>query len=162
MTSNLGAREINANPIGFAERSTEGDESRAVEKFFSPEFRNRLDATIHFSSLDMPLVERVVDKFVEQLGGRMRERGVILKLSKEARSYLATKGYDPKLGARPIARIIQTEIQERLVDELLFGSLVNGGTVEVIVEAEALEFKVSPLEIEQVVKLEDAASSEED
>lgn len=142
MTSNLGARELDANPIGFSEQSTEGDELRAVEKFFSPEFRNRLDAVIHFSALDLPLVERVVDKFIQQLQDRMCERGVLIELTDQARTYLAKKGYDPKLGARPVARIIQTEIQEALVDELLFGKLSDGGTVLIQLKDNTLDFEL--------------------
>jgi ATP-dependent Clp protease ATP-binding subunit ClpA len=131
MTSNVGARELAANAIGFHEDAGSGENQSAVEKFFTPEFRNRIDAIIHFKTLALELVERVVDKFVGELGTRLSDKSVDISITPAARKYLAKEGYDPKYGARPIARLIQREIQEPLVDELLFGELKDGGRVEV-------------------------------
>ncbi|MFT5126507.1 MAG: ATP-dependent Clp protease ATP-binding subunit ClpA [Rhodothermales bacterium] len=138
MTSNVGARELAANTIGFGEAGAVGENQRAVEKFFTPEFRNRLDAVIHFKALELDLVGRVVDKFVAQLAERLGEKSVSIELTPAARKYLSTKGYDPKYGARPIARLIQQEIQEPLVDELLFGALKDGGSIHVDASDDAL------------------------
>jgi ATP-dependent Clp protease ATP-binding subunit ClpA len=146
MTSNVGARELAANAIGFHESTTAGENQRAVEKFFSPEFRNRLDAIIHFHGLELELIEKVVDKFVGELSARLADKSVRIALTPAARTHLAKKGYDPKYGARPIARLIQTDIQEPLVDELLFGALKDGGTVTVDAEDDELklDFKACP------------------
>ncbi|MBN2450719.1 MAG: ATP-dependent Clp protease ATP-binding subunit ClpA [Lentisphaeria bacterium] len=134
MTSNVGAREMATSPIGFAgDALSAGDASRAVERFFSPEFRNRLDAVIHFAALDLALVERVVAKFVQEAQERLAEKGVRICLSAAARRLLARMGFDPRYGARPVARVVQTEIQERLVDAVLFGELRQGGTAHVTV-----------------------------
>ena len=144
MTSNVGARELAANTIGFQESATSGENQKAVDKFFSPEFRNRLDAIIHFHGLKLELIEKVVDKFVAQLGERLADKSVSIELTPAARTYLAKKGYDPKYGARPIARLIQTDIQEPLVDELLFGALKDGGTVKVDADEDALKLSYEP------------------
>jgi ATP-dependent Clp protease ATP-binding subunit ClpA len=143
MTSNVGARELAANAIGFHESAGSGENQGAVEKFFTPEFRNRLDAIIHFKTLELKLVERVVDKFVGELGTRLSDKSVDIELTPAARKYLASEGYDPKYGARPIARLIQREIQEPLVDELLFGTLKDGGTVKVDAENGSLKLSFS-------------------
>jgi ATP-dependent Clp protease ATP-binding subunit ClpA len=131
MTSNVGAREMDANPIGFAPGATVGDAGRAVERVFAPEFRNRLDAVVHFAPLGRDLIRRVVDKFIREASERLAERKVTIELSDEAREYLATKGYDPKYGARPVQRLIQNELEEPLVDRILFGDLAGGGVAYV-------------------------------
>ena len=136
MTSNVGAKELAANKVGFgAEQELPGSGERAVEKFFLPEFRNRLDAIVHFAPLTPALIERVVGKFLRELDERLASRKVALDVTPAARRWLAAKGYDPKLGARPIARLIQTEIQEKLVDDVLFGRLSAGGVARVDVRA---------------------------
>ena len=98
---------------------------------FSPEFRNRLDATIFFNSLSPEVIEKVVDKFITQLDAQLNERKVTIQLEPAARSWLAERGYDPQFGARPMARLIDNEIKKRLADEILFGQLQNGGRVRV-------------------------------
>jgi ATP-dependent Clp protease ATP-binding subunit ClpA len=131
MTSNVGARELDANPIGFAPGASVGDVSRAIERAFSPEFRNRLDAVVHFSSLGPDLIRQVVGKFIHEAEERLAERNLRIELSEAALDYLATKGFDPKFGARPVQRLIQTELEEQLVDRILFGDLAEGGVAHV-------------------------------
>lgn len=140
MTSNIGAREMSATPIGFGERSLAAPR-QAVEKHFSPEFRNRLDAVISFRSLDLPIIEKVVDKFVGELQERVRERNVRLTLSPKARTHLALRGYDPLFGARPLGRLIQTEISDVIADEILFGRLSKGGRLRIGLRDERLTFQ---------------------
>jgi ATP-dependent Clp protease ATP-binding subunit ClpA len=131
MTTNAGAREMSGVPLGFGERSNATKGKEAVEKLFSPEFRNRLDAVMFFNSLLPAVIERVVDKFVGELAGQLKEKKVTIGLTPAARSWLAEKGYDPMFGARPMARLIQTEIKRPLADEILFGRLQGGGHVEI-------------------------------
>ena len=131
MTSNAGARELAANTIGFGAGAADvsGKGKKAVESFFSPEFRNRLDEIVSFKHLDMAIMERVVDKFIDELRPQLAAKKVELRLSENARQWLAKKGYDPHFGARPLDRVIQKEIKDVLTDEILFGRLVNGGSV---------------------------------
>jgi ATP-dependent Clp protease ATP-binding subunit ClpA len=130
MTSNAGAREMSTQAIGFGgERA--GDGSKAIDKLFSPEFRNRLDEIVHFVPLDPAVMERIVDKFVTDLEGQLGERRIRIHLTPGARSVLAEKGYHRDFGARPLARLIQREIKDPLSDEVLFGRLVKGGEVTV-------------------------------
>jgi len=148
MTSNVGAREMAATPIGFAPDQavvrTASDNQRAVERVFSPEFRNRLDAVIHFQPLTLALVERVVDKFVQEAEAQVAPRHVRIAVSAAARKLLAKQGYDPRYGARPVARLVQTEISEKLVDAILFGDLRHGGTARVGVRHGKLEVTFEP------------------
>jgi ATP-dependent Clp protease ATP-binding subunit ClpA len=141
MTSNAGAREMAAQAIGFAGgRASDGH--KEIERLFSPEFRNRLDEVVHFDGLGPEVMGRVVDKFVKEVGEQLRERRVEISLTPAARSWLAERGYDPVFGARPMARLIQTELKDRLVDDLLFGSLSKGGRVVIDRGAEGLVFRV--------------------
>ena len=112
----------------------EGDDEEAINRLFTPEFRNRLDAIIPFSSLPIPVVHQVVEKFVMQLEAQLADRGVTFDLSPEAIAWLADKGYDERMGARPLGRVIQEHIKKPLADEVLFGKLKKGGTVRVTVE----------------------------
>jgi ATP-dependent Clp protease ATP-binding subunit ClpA len=146
MTSNAGAQEMAAAAIGFGGRSNADRGAKALERLFSPEFRNRLDATITFRSLTPPVVERVVDKFMLELDVQLNEKKVFLQLSPAARQYLAEKGYDPTFGARPMARLIQTEIKRVLADDILFGRLKDGGRVEIDAKDGALVFEYAPLQ----------------
>ena len=115
----------------------EGDDAEAINKLFTPEFRNRLDAIIPFGALPTPVIHQVVEKFVMQLEAQLSERGVIFELSPDAISWLAEKGYDEHMGARPLGRVIQEHIKKPLADEVLFGKLKRGGTVKVtVVESE--------------------------
>ncbi|HPX41664.1 MAG: ATP-dependent Clp protease ATP-binding subunit ClpA [Candidatus Hydrogenedentes bacterium] len=143
MTSNVGARDMAARTMGFGDREAEsgqGKAMRAVEKTFSPEFRNRLDAIVSFNALPQEVIERVVDKFIGELQARLAAQKVVLGLTDEARTWLANHGYDPKFGARPLKRLIQVEVKDRLTDELLFGKLEKGGRVRVTIEQDALAF----------------------
>ena len=131
MTSNAGARERAERRIGFTGgRKTEEGE-RAIERLFSPEFRNRLDETVKFVELPPEVMGRVVDKFVKELEGQLTERKVRLELTEGGRAWLAERGYDPEFGARPLARVIQTEVKDRISDEVLFGNLQKGGSVRI-------------------------------
>ena len=131
MTTNAGAREMSGTPLGFGARSNAGKGKEAIEKMFSPEFRNRLDAMIVFNSLTMEIIERVVDKFIIELDHQLNEKKVFLQLPVKGRRWLAERGYDPSFGARPMARLIQNDIKRVLADEILFGQLQSGGKVEV-------------------------------
>jgi ATP-dependent Clp protease ATP-binding subunit ClpA len=142
MTSNVGAREMTGRAIGFA-GGAKGDGKSAVERLFSPEFRNRLDAVVTFEQLTPDVMRHVVDKFVRDLNAELKPKKVVLELAPEARAWLAEKGYDPLFGARPLARVIQTELKDRLADELLFGALVKGGRVRVARGEDRLVFEVA-------------------
>lgn len=134
MTTNAGAFDAAKAAIGFGSTKREGDDVEAINKLFTPEFRNRLDAIIPFGALPVPVIHQVVQKFVMQLEAQLSERGVTFALTPEAVAWLADKGYDERMGARPLARVIQEYIKKPLADELLFGKLKSGGTVEISVE----------------------------
>jgi ATP-dependent Clp protease ATP-binding subunit ClpA len=131
MTTNAGASELAKPAIGFERETRIGDDEEAIERMFTPEFRNRLDAVIGFASLAPEVVQRVVDKFVMQLEAQLADRQVTIELSDEARQWLAEKGYDQRFGARPLGRVIQEHIKKALAEELLFGKLAKGGIVRV-------------------------------
>ncbi len=151
MTSNAGSREMSVGSIGFndaggergldtRQRASQARSRAAIEKVFSPEFRNRLDAIVSFQPLTPDVMETIVDKFIIQLEEQLAERRIAIALHPTARRYLAAKGYDPIYGARPLARVIQTEVRDRLTDEILFGALENGGTVAIDYDGETLQF----------------------
>ena len=133
MTSNVGAMELQKSPIGFGRKREQGDDEEAINRMFTPEFRNRLDAIISFGPLPPAVVRQVVEKFVLQLEGQLAERGVTINLTPEAAEWLAVRGYDERMGARPLGRVIQEHVKKPLADQVLFGELVNGGTVTVAV-----------------------------
>jgi ATP-dependent Clp protease ATP-binding subunit ClpA len=139
MTTNAGARELATRSIGFV-TSKKGKDQTAVNKLFAPEFRNRLDAIVFFSSLDQDATERVVDKLIRELEGQLAEKRVSIKLSDLARKYLAKKGYDPDFGARPLRRLIMKEIGDTLTEEILFGKLAKGGEAFVDEDNKELTF----------------------
>ncbi|CAD7849238.1 MAG: ATP-dependent Clp protease ATP-binding subunit ClpA [Olavius algarvensis Delta 4 endosymbiont] len=145
MTSNAGTREMGAQTIGFGDRrdDTEAKGIKAVEKLFSPEFRNRLDDIITFNSLTVAIMEKIVDKFLAELNTQLAARKVILSLTDSTRGWLAKKGYDPQFGARPLGRIFQTHIKDRLADEILFGRLEKGGQVRIDCNDEDLTFDIT-------------------
>jgi len=143
MTSNAGTRELAERRIGFVGGS-KGDGRKEVERLFSPEFRNRLDEIVWFRALTPDVMGRVVDKFVAELAAQLAARKVTLELAEGARAWLAEKGYDPDFGARPLGRVIQTELKDRISDELLFGKLVGGGRVRVDAAEGALRFALEP------------------
>ncbi|MHA6299224.1 ATP-dependent Clp protease ATP-binding subunit ClpA [Devosia sp. CAU 1758] len=142
MTSNVGAAELARSPIGFGRKREQGDDEEAINRTFSPEFRNRLDAIISFAPLPREVVARVVEKFVLQLEGQLAERGVTINLTPEAADWLAEHGYDERMGARPLGRVIQEHVKKPLADQVLFGELVNGGSVTVAVVGEGSEAKL--------------------
>jgi ATP-dependent Clp protease ATP-binding subunit ClpA len=121
-----------------------GRGKKAIERVFSPEFRNRLDAIVTFASLGEDVMETIVEKFILELEAQLRERRVAFTLLPEARSYLARKGYDPTFGARPLVRLIQAEVRDPLTDEILFGKLEHGGTVTIGFDGARLTFDVDP------------------
>src|SRR5206468_806189 len=135
LTSNAGSREMSAASIGFEDsrkgRDTLSKSKAAIERVFSPEFRNRLDAIVTFSTLSRAAMETIVEKFVLQLESQLAERRVAITLTPAAREWLALKGYDPKFGARPLARVIQKDVRDPLTDQVLFGELEHGGTVTI-------------------------------
>ena len=139
MTTNAGARELSERAIGFTGDS-KGRNDRALKNLFSPEFRNRLDATITFNPLDAVLMERIVDKMIVELQGQLAERKVTISLSPAARTWLAAKGYAPEFGARPLRRLILQEVGDALTEELLFGRLVKGGSVRIGVKGDKLTY----------------------
>ena len=144
MTTNAGAAELAKPAIGFGRDSRAGDDREAIERMFSPEFRNRLDATIGFSNLPREVVHRVVDKFVVQLEAQLADRGVTISLTDGARAWLADKGYDRRYGARPLARTIQEHLKKPLADAVLFGALTDGGHVKVRLKAGKPAFDITP------------------
>ncbi|VCU71293.1 ATP-dependent Clp protease ATP-binding subunit ClpA [Pigmentiphaga humi] len=146
MTTNAGAETLQKNVIGFANAREQGDEMAEIKRMFTPEFRNRLDATISFKSLDEEIILRVVDKFLMQLEEQLHEKRVEVIFTDALRTHLGKKGFDPLMGARPMQRLIQDTIRRALADELLFGKLVSGGrvTVDVVDEAVKLTFDDSP------------------
>jgi len=157
LTSNAGSREMSASSIGFADKSgadqdetmrriAAGKSKAAIERVFTPEFRNRLDAIVTFSNLSPDVMETIVEKFVLQLEAQLAERRVAITLTAEARAWLAKKGYDPVFGARPLARVIQREVRDPLTDELLFGKLEHGGTVTIGLADDKLAFTYEPRE----------------
>ena len=131
MTTNAGAAELSKSSMGFTASTNTGDEMVEIKRMFSPEFRNRLDAIISFAALDREIIMRVVDKFLMQLEEQLHEKKVEVNFTTSLKDYLARKGFDPQMGARPMARLIQDTIRTALADELLFGKLANGGKVTV-------------------------------
>jgi len=143
MTSNVGSEERGAKAIGFG-ATNQAKESEAIERHFPPEFRNRLDAVVTFNSLTPAVMESVVTKFIGELELQLKEKKVTIALSKKALAWLANKGYDPEFGARPLGRVIQSEIKDRLSDEILFGQLIRGGEVKLDVKKDQLSFSFKP------------------
>jgi ATP-dependent Clp protease ATP-binding subunit ClpA len=149
LTSNAGSREMSTKSIGFGDaaggedsmkREATGKSKAAIERLFTPEFRNRLDAIVTFGNLTPAVMETIVEKFILQLEAQLAERHVAITLRPEARAWLAAKGYDPVYGARPLARTIQREVRDPLTDEILFGQLEHGGTVTIGLEGDGLTF----------------------
>jgi ATP-dependent Clp protease ATP-binding subunit ClpA len=142
MTSNLGASDNERNTIGFNDLERDGEDEKAIKKFFAPEFRNRLDAIIKFSKLGEKVVEQIVKKFVGDLNSQLKDKGIEIVLTVKATKWLASKGYDRKMGARPLARLIDNEVKSPLSRRVLFGDLVNGGRVTVDIVDDKLDFTV--------------------
>jgi ATP-dependent Clp protease ATP-binding subunit ClpA len=132
--------------MGFGREAREGEDTEAIKRMFTPEFRNRLDAVIAFQGLTPEIVASVVDKFVKELAAQLADRRVLVELDAAARAWLAEKGYEPLFGARPLARVIQEHIKRPLADELLFGKLAKGGKVKVGIEDGKPVFSFEPAE----------------
>jgi ATP-dependent Clp protease ATP-binding subunit ClpA len=145
MTSNLGARDNENNTIGFGELGKEDEDDKAVKKFFAPEFRNRLDAVIKFTKLSPEVVIQIVKKFIGELNTQLKDKGIEIVAGANAVKWLAEKGYDKKMGARPLARLIDNKIKSPLSRRVLFGDLVDGGRVTITVENDDLTFAVSEI-----------------
>jgi ATP-dependent Clp protease ATP-binding subunit ClpA len=144
MTTNAGASEIAKAPMGFERDVRMQDDQEEIKRQFSPEFRNRLDAIVPFAALKPETVVRVVDKFILQLEGQLADRHVSITLSEAARQWLGKKGYDPAMGARPLARVIQEQVKKPLAEELLFGRLTGGGVVHIGLSGDSLTFDIEP------------------
>jgi ATP-dependent Clp protease ATP-binding subunit ClpA len=145
MTSNLGAADNEKNTIGFGDLSKDDEDDKAVKKFFAPEFRNRLDAIIKFSNLSMVTVGQIVKKFVKELNDQLKDKGIEIVVDSESVKWLAERGYDKKMGARPLARLIDNKLKSPLSRKVLFGELQNGGRVDVSIENDDLKFEISPI-----------------
>ena len=156
MTTNAGAQEMNRASIGFTQQDHSADGMAIIEKSFAPEFRNRLDAIIQFGALDLVSIKRVVDKLVVELEAKLGNNDVTLELSDEAREWIAERGYDPKMGARPMARIIQEHIKRPLAEELLFGSLSDGGHVKIVVGPDAMLRLITEPSVKELEHLPEA------
>ena len=141
MTTNAGAQDMAREAMGFTTSRREGDDQEAIKKLFTPEFRNRLDAVIGFDHLPPEVVRKVVEKFIFQLEAQLSERQINIELSTESADWLAAKGYDQHMGARPLARLIQEKVKKPLAEEVLFGKLVKGGTVRILLKDDELEFQ---------------------
>ena len=146
MTSNAGAAEQAKEAIGFGRDKREGEDFAAIEKLFNPEFRNRLDSIISFSNLPMKTILQVVEKFILQLEAQLMDKNVTIELSPAAAEWLANKGYDSKMGARPLGRVIQEYIKRPLAEDLLFGKLSKGGVVKVLIKDNKIDLQIQALE----------------
>jgi len=161
MTTNAGASDMQKAAIGFGSTKRTGDDEEAINRLFAPEFRNRLDAIVPFGTLPTPVIHKVVEKFIIQMEAQLAERNVTFEVSPQAIEWIANKGFDDRMGARPLGRVIQEHIKKPLADEVLFGKLKNGGTVEVTLEKD--EFGKERLKLNSVedkpVKAKPAARS---
>jgi len=144
MTSNLGARDNENNTIGFGDLDKDGEDDKALKKFFAPEFRNRLDAVIKFSKLSQAVVSQIVKKFIAELNSQLKDKNIEITLNSDAINWLADRGFDKKMGARPLARLIDNKIKSPLSRKVLFGELQNGGVIAVSVANDDLDFAIGP------------------
>ena len=131
MTTNAGAEALSKASFGFTHSKKSGDEQEDIKKLFTPEFRNRIDAIVSFAALDNDIILKVVDKFLIQLESQLHDKKVDATFTPKLKEFLAQKGFDPQMGARPMARLIQDTIRKALADELLFGKLISGGEIEI-------------------------------
>ena len=145
MTSNLGARDNESNTIGFGELEKDGEDDKAIKKFFPPEFRNRLDAVIKFNRLAKETVAFIAKKFIDELNQQIKDKNIVIKPTADSLNWLAEKGYDKKMGARPLGRIVDKEIKSPLSREILFGKLKNGGEVELTISDDKIQFSFLPV-----------------
>jgi ATP-dependent Clp protease ATP-binding subunit ClpA len=148
MTSNLGAADAEKNSVGFGSLERDGDPKDAVNKFFAPEFRNRLDGIIRFGKLDNASMILIVKKFISELNSLVKDKNIVIKPNNDAIEYLVSKGFDKNLGARPLQRIIDNMIKKPVSKEILFGQLTKGGTVEINLVENQLKLNFTELSIE--------------
>ena len=144
LTTNAGASEMNKQSIGFGRGLKTDEDDKAIRQLFTPEFRNRLDSIITFSSLNMDIIIMVVEKFITQLESQLADRGVVIELTEEAKKWIAINGYDKLMGARPLSRFIQEKIKVPITEELLFGSLSKGGSIKIGLKNNNLDFNFEP------------------
>ncbi|MDH3977637.1 MAG: AAA family ATPase, partial [Gammaproteobacteria bacterium] len=157
MTTNAGASDMSRSSMGFMQQDHVSDGMEAIKKMFTPEFRNRLDAIIQFDPLDINSIQRVVDKLVVELEAQLEDHDVTIELDADARNWIAARGYDPKMGARPMARVIQEHIKRPLAEVLLFGELSEGGSVRIVLkDDDTLDLVLTP----NTKKLEHLTESE--
>jgi len=157
MTSNLGASDAEKNAVGFGSLERDGDPKDAVNRFFAPEFRNRLDGIIRFGKLDHATMIMIVNKFIGDLNTLIKDKNIHVKPNDAALEYLVKKGFDSKMGARPLQRVIEEMIKRPLSKEILFGKLTNGGIVEVAIEEDTLKLNI--IDILPVEKVTDGETS---
>ena len=146
MTTNAGAQKVSRGSVGFTEQDHSIDDTKEIEKMFTPEFRNRLDSIVRFNALSVDVISKIVDKELLNVESQLLEKNVTLRVDATAREWLATHGYDVKMGARPLSRLIQEEIKRGLADELLFGRLDQGGAVNISVKGEKLVFDIQSMQ----------------
>jgi ATP-dependent Clp protease ATP-binding subunit ClpA len=146
MTTNAGAEQVSRNSMGFTKQDHATDDTIAIQKLFTPEFRNRLDSIVRFNSLSRDVLTKVVDKELLEVENQLLEKNVQLQVDSKAREWIAEHGYDKTMGARPLARLIQSEVKRALADELLFGKLQKGGIVAISVKDDELDFQIKPAE----------------
>ena len=157
MTSNLGAREMEANSIGFGDMERSGEDDSAVNSFFAPEFRNRLDGIIKFDKLEKSTMMLIVDKFIKEVNDMLADKGILIELTDRVKQFLVKKGFNRKMGARPLQRVIDNEIKKPMSKEVLFGKLVNGGHVTVDLDGEEIKLDIKEfMPTEKDAKVEDA------
>jgi len=157
MTSNLGAADAEKNSVGFGSLERDGDPKDAVNRFFAPEFRNRLDGVIRFGKLDNATMTLIVKKFIAEFNALVKDKHITVKLNNDAIAFLVKKGFDSKMGARPLQRIIDDMIKRPLSKEILFGQLTNGGIVEIVVENDSLKLTfIDPLPVKKLENIEQA------
>jgi ATP-dependent Clp protease ATP-binding subunit ClpA len=164
MTSNLGARDNENNTIGFGALDKDGEDDKALKSFFAPEFRNRLDAVIKFTSLGKNVVRQIVSKFISELNSQLKDKYIEIKADSNTIDWLAENGYNKKMGARPLARLIDNEIKSPLSRRVLFGDLQDGGKVDVKIIDGKISFEVSefvrPLTKEEKKSLKESADEQ--
>jgi len=151
MTTNAGAADISKPAMGFGRSGREGEDSEAINRMFTPEFRNRLDAVVAFKGLSSEILESVVKKFVEELAAQLADRRVLIEIDDLALAWLCEKGYDPLYGARPLARVIQEHIKRPLAEELLFGQLAKGGKVVITIKDGKPAFECLPTKVQALL-----------
>ena len=145
MTSNLGASDNERNSIGFDDLEKDGEDDKAVKDFFPPEFRNRLDGIVKFGKLSKDVVKSIVNKFIEELNSQLKDKNIVIKPNEDTVTWLATNGYSKKMGARPLARVIDNKIKTPLSKRVLFGDLVDGGIVDISIVENEPSFTITPM-----------------